>query len=309
MGKKLTAFLLVILLFCGTCGRVCAIGLPNESQKGEITLALRSENTAVTGGSLGLYRVGDLGENGQVRLKADFRSAALKTDLDLESAALAQALSEEVEKENLTGTVQKVSDRGTVTFENLERGVYLIKQEAASENSGDILPFLVAIPQQVDGTDVYTVDASPKVELKEREVPEPSTKPGTTPAVSQNPGVTPSTAVSQSPGVTPAVSPNPSESPAVSPNTDVTASPEVSPKPSASTEPSVSPEVSPAASTGGVTSPTVSPSTPSSSSGTKGTTLPQTGQLQWPIPFLALGGVMLILIGWRLYYRGKKHGK
>lgn len=34
-------------------------------------------------------------------------------------------------------------------------------------------------------------------------------------------------------------------------------------------------------------------------------TLPQTGQLNWPIPLMASSGVLLFIIGWRLYW-GKK---
>lgn len=34
-------------------------------------------------------------------------------------------------------------------------------------------------------------------------------------------------------------------------------------------------------------------------------TLPQTGQLNWPVPLMASSGVLLFIIGWRLYW-GKK---
>lgn len=35
---------------------------------------------------------------------------------------------------------------------------------------------------------------------------------------------------------------------------------------------------------------------------------PQTGQLKWPVPVLALGGAMLFLFGWALHLRGKRNG-
>lgn len=41
----------------------------------------------------------------------------------------------------------------------------------------------------------------------------------------------------------------------------------------------------------------------SGSGGGGGGKLPQTGQLWWPVPFLGLGGIVFIMIGWRLQHR------
>lgn len=34
--------------------------------------------------------------------------------------------------------------------------------------------------------------------------------------------------------------------------------------------------------------------------------LPQTGQLNWPVPILVVGGLVLFLLGWFLYFDGNK---
>lgn len=57
------------------------------------------------------------------------------------------------------------------------------------------------------------------------------------------------------------------------------------------------PEISP--------SPSVSPS-PSPSPGTSETKLPQTGQLNWPIPVLAVIGLGMFSLGWNLRFGKKK---
>ena len=41
-----------------------------------------------------------------------------------------------------------------------------------------------------------------------------------------------------------------------------------------------------------------SPGTSGGSSGSKKPTLPQTGQLWWPVPLLACGGMLCFLAGW-----------
>jgi hypothetical protein len=168
--------------------------------------------------------------------------------------------------------VVQVDDQGTVTFSDLEQGVYLVMQEDAFQNSGDILPFLVAIPQEVDGEMRYHVDASPKVTLQSW------TDPGTDEVPTASPEVSPTVSPEVSPTVSPEVSVTPETSPGVSDQ--------------------VAPVVSPAASA----RPTVSPGAAvSPSPGETGATLPQTGQLNWPIPLMALIGLLLLLMGWRLY--------
>jgi sortase A len=182
IGKKFTAFLLTLAMLCG--GTVSAY-----DTLGQITLTLRDGDTLVQGGSLELHRVGDLDAQESLTLNADFAAVTQKRRLDLESPDLAEALADHAESADLPGTVAPVSDQGTVTFSDLEEGVYLVMQADAFGNSGDISPFLVAIPQQVDGQPCYDVDASPKVQLLSETDPEVS--PETSPETSQEPTVSP----------------------------------------------------------------------------------------------------------------------
>lgn len=52
--------------------------------------------------------------------------------------------------------------------------------------------------------------------------------------------------------------------------------------------------------------PTVPNGSGNISTGTTDETLPQTGQLNWPIPMLAALGLLLFSVGWLLYFSGKK---
>lgn len=56
--------------------------------------------------------------------------------------------------------------------------------------------------------------------------------------------------------------------------------------------------------------PAPTPSQPSQPSTPTGPSLIQTGQLNWPIPVLAIAGILLFISGWVLYFRGRtKHEK
>lgn len=50
------------------------------------------------------------------------------------------------------------------------------------------------------------------------------------------------------------------------------------------------------------------PTDPSTTPTTPGPSLPQTGQLNWPVPVMAVGGMILFLLGWITYSKtGKKN--
>lgn len=52
--------------------------------------------------------------------------------------------------------------------------------------------------------------------------------------------------------------------------------------------------------------PTPSPTTPDDPSAPEGPTLIQTGQLNWPVPVLTAAGILLFVVGWLIYHRGRK---
>lgn len=78
----------------------------------------------------------------------------------------------------------------------------------------------------------------------------------------------------------------------------------ISPEPSASPGPSASPK--PSASPGPSSSPNPAPSPQPSSPQGPGTQLPDTGQTNWPVPVLAVSGLVLFMLGWGLRFAGRK---
>lgn len=155
--------------------------VPQEGRKGSITLTMKYQGAAVPGGELTLYRVGEVSENdGNYDFvpTAEFSGCVTEFE-DITSAALAKQLADYA-KTDWAVAVKTADGNGRVKFEDLEQGLYLLVQTKAAEGYEGIAPFLVSVPQYVDGKYVYDVDAASKMETLQPE-PEETTVPTSPP--------------------------------------------------------------------------------------------------------------------------------
>lgn len=139
----------------------------------------------VTGGNtVGLYKVADVVVDNGFKFVTDERFASAgeipNTDEALDAANLDLAKKMAAIADSIAFDVQpKAMDaQGKVTFEGLEVGLYLVKQDAqgTGDNKLVINPFLITIPQKnPDGSLVYDVDAAAKPlgVAKEKTTPPP----------------------------------------------------------------------------------------------------------------------------------------
>lgn len=221
--KKIIFLVLVMVFLSSVNVSSFAADVPNTERKGSITVTLKNGNKVVSGGSLTMYKVADVYEsdgNYGFKWMEDFVNCSLHLD-NIQSEKLAKDLADYA-KDNCEGVTQKISANGTVEFNNLSVGLYLMVQTENSKNYNSVNPFLVTIPLKEDGEYVYDVNASPKVEV------ETTTKQDAVTTV-------PST-----------------EQPSTEPN------------------------------------------------------LPSTGQLRWPIPVLALSGIIFFVVGFTMYSSRRK---
>ena len=149
--------------------------IPSD-KTGSITLTLKYDGKPIKDGSFSCIQVADV-----VSEDADYYFRQLLGDKSIlrdglpKADDMYQSLMEDrvfyiLHKETRTNTT------GTVKFEALEPGLYLILQEKPSEGFTAVSPFLVSVPyMDTDGTYKYDVDASVKAELYK----EPETVPTT----------------------------------------------------------------------------------------------------------------------------------
>lgn len=164
--KRAAALLSALLAVVLTCGAAFAAGELDLSRKGSVSVTLRnSDGDAVSGGSLTLYQVAEV-ESGSSGLSfaytEDFAGCGYSLS-DLSSRSLAEKLAKWAEDCDALAT-RSLGEDGKVTFSSLPLGLYLLVQEEAPEDYEAISPFLVTVPLQDEDGYVYDVDASPKAE-------------------------------------------------------------------------------------------------------------------------------------------------
>lgn len=180
--KRTLALLLSLLLCLAFPAAAMAHEVPDLSQTGSISVAMVYDGETVGGGSLMLYRVGNVSEddgNYSFSLAGDFADSGVSLE-DISHAALAGELAEYASARHIEGAAEPISEDGRMTADGLTPGLYLVTQENAADGFEPISPFLVSVPMYDGGTYVYDVDATPKLDTltKTPDVPEQPSAPG-----------------------------------------------------------------------------------------------------------------------------------
>ena len=162
-------FLLTLALLLSMSVTALASTPLDTERTGSITVS--PTNGKSIGTELSIYRVADVvvdNADQQYIITEDFSgSGADLTNLD-NAEELAKTLSAYAANQGLSGTTKAVGADGSVTFDNLPLGLYLLIQTVAQPGESIVNPFLVSVPM-LDGNEewVYDVDAGPKAETYE----------------------------------------------------------------------------------------------------------------------------------------------
>ncbi len=252
-GLVLIAMLTIFAILCVTVPVSASdAGEANPARIGSVSLTVvDSDGNTVPGGEFTIYEIATLyDEDGEMAYARTDDFQDCNAVLDTTDTFLAATLAQYVEENGISGISAWAGMDGTVTFDGLEIGMYLIVQTTVSDNGRAINPFVISTPMEVKGEWVYDMEVNAKAGLisedsEDTEEPEDTTEP-------EN---------------------------------------ETAPEDTTEPEDTVEPQDSMKSE---VTSESEDP------------TLPQTGQLYWPIPILAAGGLLLYALGCALDNSNRK---
>lgn len=181
MRKHVISGLLALFFLLALPVSAAAQSVPDESRNGHcsITVSMTYKGKAVCGGTLALYKVGDVTEDdgNYSFVPVEEIQADIPEFGDIESPDLAGKLCKlESKLTPVTDLPKKVGEDGNATFSNLTFGLYLVVQKTAASGYGKTAPFLVSVPYLYADEYQYDVTSQPKTDL-EREVPTKPTSP------------------------------------------------------------------------------------------------------------------------------------
>ena len=174
MRKHVISGLLALLFLLALPVSAAAQSVPDESRNGHcsITVSMTYKGKAVCGGTLALYKVGDVAEDdgNYSFVPVEEIQADIPEFGDIESPDLAGKLCKlESKLTPVTDLPKKVGEDGNATFSDLTFGLYLVVQKTAASGYEKTAPFLVSVPYLYADEYQYDVTSQPKTDL-EREV-------------------------------------------------------------------------------------------------------------------------------------------
>ena len=181
MKKHLiSALLALLLLLCLPLSAAAAHPVPDLTRKGSITITMKYKGKPVSGGTLALYRVGDVHEDDGNYSFVPVKGLEALDYSDIQSPDLAKAAAKAVEEKKIAAVkTVTIGSSGTAEFSDLALGLYLVAQKTAASGYKMTASFLVSVPYLEDGAYVYNVKADPKTDLEREVKPTPTQKPST----------------------------------------------------------------------------------------------------------------------------------
>lgn len=170
--KKVIALFISLIVSCGSlCFPLYAQGITpvDTSKKASLTLNYQQDDQTFSNLEINIYRVAKALETGTFELVEPFSFYPINIyDISVQDEweNTAETITSYVVANNLIPYKSDVTnENGTVSFTDLETGLYFVNEVAAENKSGTYIfnQFLVYLPTpQADGTYNYDVEAKPK---------------------------------------------------------------------------------------------------------------------------------------------------
>ena len=166
MSRKIITFCVTILLLL-TCSYTVFAEEFDQSKTGSISVTLieQKQNEPIVGAELSVYYIATVIMDADGNLIYDYTEDFKQFDTAIDDTTLVTKLDAFISKHNLPSTKMTTNTEGTALCNELPLGLYFVKQTGAVEGFAPCTSFLVTVPNEKNGKYVYEVNASPKTEV------------------------------------------------------------------------------------------------------------------------------------------------
>lgn len=166
MSRKIITFCVTIalLLMCASVA-VAEEFDPGKTGSISVTLTEQTQNEPIVGAQLSVYYVATAVMEADGTLTYDYTRDFKACGIAMDDAALADRLDAFVSQHDLPFVTMTTNADGAALCDNLALGLYFVKQTGEVEGFAPCTSFLVTVPQTQDGGYVYEINASPKTEV------------------------------------------------------------------------------------------------------------------------------------------------
>lgn len=131
-----------------------------------VTLMEQDGKTSIAGAEFSLYYVASVNLNSKNNLSYTFTNLFQDCGVALDDPALSVKLDAFVEEHSVSATKFITDFRGQANLADLPLGLYLVKQTSAVSGYAPCTSFLVTVPNQNTDGYVFDVNASPKMDIE-----------------------------------------------------------------------------------------------------------------------------------------------
>ena len=158
-------FIALFLLFA--CSQPVFAEEYNCDKKGSISVTLTDpkDNTPVEGAELAVYYVATVVMDDGGALIYDYTDDYKTVNAKITDSDLARELDGFVKDKNLSAVKIKTNAEGKAFCNELPLGLYFVKQVESVDTAVTLTPFIVTVPSETEGDYVYDINASPKTEV------------------------------------------------------------------------------------------------------------------------------------------------
>ena len=166
MNRKIISFCVIILLLL-TCSYTVFAEEFNLDKTGAISVTLiePKQKEPIVNAELSVYRIATVAMDEDGKLIYDYTQDFKQLDIEIDDAALVTRLDAFVSQHSEPFVKITTNEEGTASCSDLPLGLYFVKQTGAVAGFAPCTPFTVTVPKENNGEYIYEVNASPKTEV------------------------------------------------------------------------------------------------------------------------------------------------